>query len=253
MSGKTMRSNASSKPRRPMTAYNIFYREERIELLRKLNTSPQPDFKDLARYVAKRWKAIEPEQKVYYDQLAMTEKQKYASKLVEWYDRQQEERKDNEEPRDTPKNEPSIINLAAPNCFPAAVEDDFSKPVFGMKYYDLEMTAHDVDGTFVDSHDSSKTNIVPPSPGNFYHLGPRSVEHEPVPFTLTLDACSNNNNNNMNQEVSSDNFYNMEPYSMEGQLADDNSMARGSLAWVSKELGTDGARMLVHWFSRNDF
>lgn len=82
----------SDKPKRPLSAYNLFFRYERERILR--NTS-QPSYKprrshgkigfaDLARSVAESWKALEPDDKAKFEAKAAQEKERYERELDVW-------------------------------------------------------------------------------------------------------------------------------------------------------------------------
>lgn len=76
------------KPRSPISAYNIFFQDERQRLLGMAN-GKRPNFRNLAKYVASKWKAMNDSDRVEYVQRAYDDKKRYALELVEWH-RQQE-------------------------------------------------------------------------------------------------------------------------------------------------------------------
>ena len=84
-------TKVSKAPKKPLTAYNLYFRDERAKVLKLLQANARrPEHKELTRYVAKKWKLISPQEKAYYTRLAMAEKQKYARQLVQWHDQQQQ-------------------------------------------------------------------------------------------------------------------------------------------------------------------
>lgn len=81
------------KPKRPLTAYNIFFREERQRLLETLpvctnvkskKAHGKISFPDLARKISRAWKDISPASKVYYCELACQDKVRYYREMEEW-------------------------------------------------------------------------------------------------------------------------------------------------------------------------
>eukprot|EP00522_Entomoneis_paludosa_P007989 CAMPEP_0172448854 /NCGR_PEP_ID=MMETSP1065-20121228/7769_1 /TAXON_ID=265537 /ORGANISM="Amphiprora paludosa, Strain CCMP125" /LENGTH=301 /DNA_ID=CAMNT_0013200443 /DNA_START=130 /DNA_END=1035 /DNA_ORIENTATION=+ len=81
------------KPKRPLSAYNIFFAEERKKLLEVLPVREKGKPKDshgklgfaaMARIVAKKWKEIEPADKVYFDRMAEQDKRRYNKEMENW-------------------------------------------------------------------------------------------------------------------------------------------------------------------------
>jgi len=99
-------------PKRPLSAYNIFFRFERQSLLgeevakdHKVNsqakrkhrkTHGKIGFADMARTISSKWKSMDPEEKKPFEVQAATEKQKYLIALEEWK-KEQAEREAEEE------------------------------------------------------------------------------------------------------------------------------------------------------------
>ena len=85
---KKCSSPALRKPSRPMTSYNLFYRDERAKLLAahyRSGSTVKPDFKDLAQLISVKWRRATPATKASYSSRAFEEKQKYAQKLIQWH------------------------------------------------------------------------------------------------------------------------------------------------------------------------
>lgn len=81
-----------TKPKRPLCAYNIFFRDQREMLLQTL---PAPDvikegkhgkisFQELAKTIAASWKAISSEDKERYEKIAASGRADYKKVVKEW-------------------------------------------------------------------------------------------------------------------------------------------------------------------------
>ncbi|KAL7578167.1 hypothetical protein ACA910_012604 [Epithemia clementina (nom. ined.)] len=84
------------KPKRPLSAYNLFFQDERQKMLAERPVRPEGipirrggghgkvGFAELARTVAAKWKIIDPKTKARYDFLAKREKIQYKIKVDAW-------------------------------------------------------------------------------------------------------------------------------------------------------------------------
>ena len=77
------------KPKRPLSAYNLFFRDERLRLLANPpahleGADRKMGLADMVRTIGSRWKTIDPETKAKYDSLGREEKVRYKKKLAEW-------------------------------------------------------------------------------------------------------------------------------------------------------------------------
>jgi hypothetical protein len=89
------------RPKRTLTAYNIFFKDQRAKLLagqekaeallhtadgtkRKRRSSPHGKigFEAMAKTIGKLWKAIEPEELAYYKKMAAADKKRFEGELV---------------------------------------------------------------------------------------------------------------------------------------------------------------------------
>jgi HMG-box domain len=84
---------AKDKPKRPLSAYNIFFKfqRKRILAIMPVRDSGKPrrshgkmGFADMARAVASQWKAISPQEKAAYAELAAVDKRRYKDELEVW-------------------------------------------------------------------------------------------------------------------------------------------------------------------------
>uniref|UniRef100_A0A7S2Y9E1 HMG box domain-containing protein n=1 Tax=Entomoneis paludosa TaxID=265537 RepID=A0A7S2Y9E1_9STRA len=82
---RSPKQNAERKIPRPLSAYNLFFRAERKEIL---ESRPAPlhkprrshgkmGFVEMARSIASRWKAITPEQKMHFEYLSALDAERY--------------------------------------------------------------------------------------------------------------------------------------------------------------------------------
>lgn len=81
------------KPKRPLSAYNLFFQAKRGEILKSTPTRPEGKprrshgkigFAELARKIAGEWKAIDEETRIKYDKLATEDKKRYMKEMDEW-------------------------------------------------------------------------------------------------------------------------------------------------------------------------
>ena len=99
-SSKNKKPKDEGVPRKALSAYNIFFQAERVELLKSLpeRQSGKPKrshgkigFADMARVIGGRWKAICPERKAYFDALAAEDKLRHAREMQEYKQKKQAE------------------------------------------------------------------------------------------------------------------------------------------------------------------
>jgi HMG-box domain len=87
-------TNAVNKPKRPLSAYNIFFKTERAAILQELpdvtgamkprRSHGKIGFKELAMRISAKWKSLPPEIRLYFDELAAIDKQRYLLEKKEW-------------------------------------------------------------------------------------------------------------------------------------------------------------------------
>lgn len=91
------------KPNRPLSAYNLFFSRERAVMLGDDAPSPEEEarkkrvhcrthgkigFADMAKIIGAKWKTLQPQQKMIFEELARKEKERYQVELVAWKDAQ---------------------------------------------------------------------------------------------------------------------------------------------------------------------
>lgn len=97
--GKKKWKKPEGKPKRPLSAYNLFFRNQRaamlgddipspmMELLKKrvhCKTHGKIGFAEMAREIGRRWKALDPENKKDFEDKAKEERQRYDIELAKW-------------------------------------------------------------------------------------------------------------------------------------------------------------------------
>lgn len=78
----------SNMPRRPLTAYNFFFRDKRRELLTKLG---RVNFQDMAKTIGKQWQAISVEERSAYDDMARKDSVRYQQEMKAYAERRKKE------------------------------------------------------------------------------------------------------------------------------------------------------------------
>ena len=95
----------TGKPKRPLSAYNLFFRDQRTLLLEELpsregqkpkRSHGKINFKDLANTIAAKWKEILPSEKEKYEKIASVGREKYVKIAKEWKRKQKQLKKERE-------------------------------------------------------------------------------------------------------------------------------------------------------------
>lgn len=93
VSKKTIDSKSDGRPKRPQSAYNLFFRDERERLLATLpvraegkprRSHGKMGFQQMAQVIGSKWRNLDPHTKAYYDSLAAKEKERHAKVLKEY-------------------------------------------------------------------------------------------------------------------------------------------------------------------------
>mmetsp|Transcript_19093 Transcript_19093/g.38610 ORF Transcript_19093/g.38610 Transcript_19093/m.38610 type:complete len:257 (-) Transcript_19093:20-790(-) len=81
-----------TKPKRPLTCYNMFFRCERKRILAKMaeeisdGSRPKIDFEKLGSMISARWKETPQEERKKYRSMAAHDRQRYERQMEEWRD-----------------------------------------------------------------------------------------------------------------------------------------------------------------------
>mmetsp|Transcript_12506 Transcript_12506/g.29837 ORF Transcript_12506/g.29837 Transcript_12506/m.29837 type:complete len:460 (-) Transcript_12506:205-1584(-) len=85
---KKNRKKPKDRPKRPLSAYNIFFKEERARILEEVAASNGEDpqgkigFQNLAKLIGKRWQELPANEMVYYKKKAETDMVRYKEEMV---------------------------------------------------------------------------------------------------------------------------------------------------------------------------
>jgi hypothetical protein len=89
----TVVSLTLAKPKRNLSAYNYFFKYQREKILKvtPMRAEGKPrrshgkiGFADLARLIASKWKAVSPDKRAFYEELAVKDKARYVKEMNEW-------------------------------------------------------------------------------------------------------------------------------------------------------------------------
>jgi Fe-S cluster assembly scaffold protein SufB len=105
---KPKKPKEKGKPKRPLSAYNIFFKEQRAKILsqipdkklpkRRNNKNPNRSdphgkisFEEMARKIGADWRTCPEESKEQYEQLARQDKERYEAEKIAWKSQQSAE------------------------------------------------------------------------------------------------------------------------------------------------------------------
>jgi hypothetical protein len=102
------------KPTRPLTAYNIFFHDQRqiIQEETMRTTGSKAHFTEVTKIVGSRWRKLGQEDRLHYKKLAAKDKQRYAVELVQWKISQEKAEAQGEQP--VPPTIPPTIQVRSP-------------------------------------------------------------------------------------------------------------------------------------------
>lgn len=69
------------QPRRPMSAYNLFFKSERVRLIQE---NRGVGFSDMAREIAANWMALDSNERKVFEEEAIHQKWRYRVAISEW-------------------------------------------------------------------------------------------------------------------------------------------------------------------------
>jgi len=94
---RVVKHKQKNKPKRPLSAYNIFFKDERAKLLAELpggDSESKPvsnggkksphrkiGFEDLAKIISQRWHSLDPEKAEYYKSMASSDMSRYKGEM----------------------------------------------------------------------------------------------------------------------------------------------------------------------------
>jgi len=74
----------AEKPTRPLTAYNLFFHDDKVRLEKECTSGTKLKYTQVAKLVAARWKSLDRDEKNFYEQLAAKDKRRFALEMVQW-------------------------------------------------------------------------------------------------------------------------------------------------------------------------
>ena len=166
---KATKGESIPRPKRPLSAYNLFFQERRQILLAKLPSSKK--FDSLAKAIGAQWKRIGAEEKEEYERIARQGREDFNRRLEEWKEIQQKNghstkrfRRPNKKvvSKESPKSpSPKVTSSKLPTSQPS------SNSLLGLEQAAL------------------MTNTVSPMPnGKPFRTNPNSIQPRSFPLTM---------------------------------------------------------------------
>ena len=86
------------KPKRPLSAYNLFFKEERARIMdENAKQSKAVGFTEMARMVGAKWNNLPSEEKKVFEEQAAKAKEIYFVEVAEWKEKQKQAKKEQEQ------------------------------------------------------------------------------------------------------------------------------------------------------------
>ena len=110
---RARRKQPKDKPKRPLSAYNIFFKEERARLLNKVpcdvgdegnqkrTANGKIGFENLAKIIGGKWQDLRPSDVEYYKRKASSDMQRYKDEMDEYNKKHARKNKDDEDDEDS--------------------------------------------------------------------------------------------------------------------------------------------------------
>jgi HMG (high mobility group) box len=86
---KRKRKDAAA-PKKPLTAYNAFFREQRAKLGVPKTHAEQKNFQELGKFMGKRWKELNEEERQVYEDMAEADRGRYSAEMTAYQKEQQQ-------------------------------------------------------------------------------------------------------------------------------------------------------------------
>jgi HMG (high mobility group) box len=87
---KRKRKDAAA-PKKPLTAYNAFFREQRAKLGAPKTHAEQKNFQELGKFMGKRWKELNESERQIYEDMAEEDRVRYSAEMTAYQQQQQQQ------------------------------------------------------------------------------------------------------------------------------------------------------------------
>jgi HMG (high mobility group) box len=85
---KRKRKDAAA-PKKPLTAYNAFFREQRAKLGVPKTHAEQKNFQELGKFMGRRWKELNESERQVYEDMAEADRVRYSAEMTAYQQQQQ--------------------------------------------------------------------------------------------------------------------------------------------------------------------
>ena len=121
----------TQKPSRPLSAYNLFFHDERQRIQEEVltTTGKKAQFTEVSKLVGSRWRSLSTQDKKYYQALAAKEKRRFALAILNWQIQQESITPENQETLQGPM--PSVPEATTPSALSTAHTDKVHQNKYG--------------------------------------------------------------------------------------------------------------------------